>query len=214
MAATRYRRDWFGHFATPPETNRPCEHACCRGMRPHPQNWPVILPSRQLRAATDEQLAEHYSRHGGDTPADEASRAQVLYEMQRRDLANERREATEERRRQRWTARRHERQEAVEQAWLAAEAGTKGNMLNQRGKEARINERTLFTGPEARARKYASEELLNWWEDHPRPTGAYFEGQDTRVGYGTRPRRNMSSEEQAWRDRYDEAGRDFEGQAA
>lgn len=80
-------------------------------------------------------------------------------------------------------------------------------MLNRRGREAGVNERTLFTGPESRARKYASEELLEYWEHHPRPTEAYFAGQDTRIGYlaGLSPRRRMTSEEQAWRDRYESA---------
>jgi hypothetical protein len=36
---------------------------------------------------------------------------------------------------------------------------TKGDRLNRRGREACIDERALFTGPESRARKYASEEL-------------------------------------------------------
>jgi hypothetical protein len=103
---------------------------------------------------------------------------------------------SEERRRQRWAARKLARAEAVDAAWLAAEEGTKGNMLNRRGLEAGVNERTLFTGPESRARKYASEELLNWWETHPRPTEAYFEGRDTRMGYGTvRVRSRMTTEE-------------------
>jgi hypothetical protein len=72
-------------------------------------------------------------------------------------------------------------------------------MLNRRGREARIDERTLFTGPEKRARAYASEELLNYWETHPRPTEAYFQGADTRIGYGTVTgvKRRMTPEEQA-----------------
>jgi hypothetical protein len=78
-------------------------------------------------------------------------------------------------------------------------------MLNRRGREAGVDERTLFTGPEARARKYASEELLTYWETHPRLTEAYFQGQDTRVGYGRAygVLARVTSEEQEWRDRYD-----------
>jgi len=52
-------------------------------------------------------------------------RDQVIAEMQRRDVAQERREATEERRRQRWTARRLERAEAVEREWQQAETATR-----------------------------------------------------------------------------------------
>ena len=130
-------------------------------MRAHPENYPVVKRNRYLRHASDKDLAAFYERHQGDSPRDEAARDQVLAEAQRRDLAQERRERTEERRRQRYTARRMQRAEAVQEAWLAAESGTKGNILNRRGREAGVNERTLFTGPEARARKYASEELLN-----------------------------------------------------
>jgi hypothetical protein len=119
------------------------------------------------------------------------------------EVRDRRREEAEERRRLRWSARRIERAEAVEAAWQLAEADTKGNLLNRRGREAGINERTLFTGPEKRARAYASEELLEHWETHPRPTAAMFEGRNTRVAaagqyYG--PRSRMSSEEAQWRD--------------
>jgi len=33
-----------------------------------------------------------------------------------------------------------------------------------------IDERSLFAGPESRVRKYASLELIEWFESHPRPT--------------------------------------------
>lgn len=212
MARRRYRRDFIGHFATPPQTDRPCVHACCRGMRSHPENWPVHLPSRQLRSASDQQLADYYGTHGKDTPADSKARDQVIYEMNRRDRMQERRAGRVERHQERRASRRHERAEAVQTAWLAAERGTKGNMLNRRGQEAGIDERTLFTGPESRVRKYGSEELLNWFEDHPRPTEAYFQGRDTRMGYAaTRsPRSRMSTEEAQWRDYYERAAHDFE----
>jgi hypothetical protein len=46
---------------------------------------------------------------------------------------------------------------------------------------------------------------LTYWETHPRPTEAYWQGEDTRIGYGRalNPRRRMTTEEQEWRDRYD-----------
>ena len=90
----------------------------------------------------------------------------------------------------------------VERQWLAAETATKGYMLNRRSREAGIDERTLFRGPEARARKYASEELLNFWQENPRPTEAYFRGEDTRLGM-TGVRRRLTSKEQQERDWYD-----------
>jgi len=157
-------------------------------------------------------VAAFYGRYQGDSRADVAARDQALAEMQRRDQAQERREAIEERRRARYTARRHARTAEVERLWADAERETRGNMLNRRGREAGINERTLFTGPESRARKYASEELLNHWETAPRPTEAYFQGTDTRIGYGRilNPRRRMTTEEAEWRDRFEAVTWDIE----
>ena len=51
-----------------------------------------------------------------------------------------------------------------------AEEETRGNLLNKAGRSAGINARTLFTGPESRARKYASDELLAYWHERGRMT--------------------------------------------
>ncbi len=211
------RRDLFSHWIRKDQqANRACAHACCRGMRAHPEGYPVTKRSRWLRGASDEQVADYYGRHGGDSPADQAARDQALAEMQRRDISAERREQAEERRRTRYAARRSERRAVIENEYVRAEAATNGYMLNRRGREAGVEPRTLFTGPENRARKYASEELLEYWEHHPRPTQAMFEGQDTRIGYtgvslaGLSPRRRMTTEEAEWRDRYARAERDFD----
>jgi hypothetical protein len=64
----------------------------------------------------------------------------------------------------------------VYRQWLGAEAATNGYMLNKAGKAAGIDERTLFTGPESRVRKYASPELFEFFESHPRPTRASWFG--------------------------------------
>lgn len=55
-----------------------------------------------------------------------------------------------------------------------------GYLTNKAGTAAGIDPASLFSGPEARARKWASEELLRWWEDHPRIT--YAEYRADRVG--------------------------------
>jgi hypothetical protein len=202
------RRDLFAHWIRKDQpASRPCSHACCRGMRSHPEGYPVIKRNAYLRHSTDDELAAYYSRHQGDSQADEHARARVLHEMQRRDTAAERRERAEERRRERWASRRQFRASERERLYAAAETATTGYMLNRRGTEAGIDPRSLFTGPESRARKYASEELLNWWELNPRPTEAYFEGADARIGYGRRigVRRRITSEEAVWRDAYDRA---------
>ncbi len=51
----------------------------------------------------------------------------------------------------------------LDQVYDQAEAATNGFMLNEEGRKAGINEKTLFSGPASRARKYASEELLRFW---------------------------------------------------
>jgi len=159
-----------------------CPHACCRNKRVHPDNMPVILPDRLLRRASDDDLAEHFRDIAHkETPEAERSRAQILHEMDRRDEREIRRAAARERHRGEAVSRRLERDEAVEQAWADAETATNGNMLNKAGKAAGVSDRSLFTGPESRARRYASHELLEHWQTHPRPTGAMFADKDTRV---------------------------------
>lgn len=55
-------------------------------------------------------------------------------------------------------------------AYLRAEDDTRGHLLNRDGRAAGIEPRTLFKGPDARARRYASDELLAWWDEHGRLT--------------------------------------------
>ena len=61
--------------------------------------------------------------------------------------------------------------------YLHAEADTRGVLLNKAGVAAGIDPTSLFSGPSARARKYASEELLRWWGDHQRLTLTEFRAQ-------------------------------------
>lgn len=123
-------------------------------------------------------------------PREAQAQTQILAEMQRRDeLAIERHDRALEHKR-RLYAKRLERAEEIDRLWLEAEAATRGNMLNRAGKAAGTDERSLFTGPESRARRYACEELLNHWQSHPRPTAVYFQGRDTTLGpQYTAPRR-------------------------
>jgi hypothetical protein len=72
-------------------------------------------------------------------------------------------------RRRRQDAEQECRDEVYRQ-WLAAEAATNGYMLNRAGQRGGIDEHPLFVGPESRVRKYASPELIEWFESHPRPT--------------------------------------------
>lgn len=59
--------------------------------------------------------------------------------------------------------------------YVRAEASTNGSLLNARGRERGIDALTLFMGNEVRARAYASPELLEHWETHPRVTFADYE---------------------------------------
>ncbi len=61
-------------------------------------------------------------------------------------------------------------------AYMAAEEACTV-MLNARGRRQGIDPYSLFMGNRARAYAYASEELVDWWESHTRPTYAEFERQ-------------------------------------
>lgn len=186
-----YIRDLLGHFSKPRDKGKMCPHACCRNKRVHPDNMPVVLPSKLLRRASDADLEEHYRRVAGK-PKEDAARNQVIYELERR----ERVEVERKRRREAVAygaySRRLEHEEAVEYAYVTAERETRGSMLNRKGEARGINPRSLFTGSEDRARRYASEELLEHWQKHGRPTRAMMQGKDTRVQpKATEPRRRQ-----------------------
>ena len=84
-----------------------------------------------------------------------------------------------ERARQRREAAEQEYRDEVYRQWRAAEAATNGYMLNRTGLREGIDERSLFAGPESRVRKYASPELIEWFESHPRPTRVSWFGSPT-----------------------------------
>jgi hypothetical protein len=79
LAARHYRRDLIGHFIRNRQRQQePCTHACCRGYRVHPDNYPVILPKRTLRRASDHDLADHFDKVSkGDSEADRRAEAQM-----------------------------------------------------------------------------------------------------------------------------------------
>lgn len=76
-----------------------------------------------------------------------------------------------------WRECRAEYDELLYQQYMAAEEATNGAMLNARGREKGIDPFTLFMGNQVRAFAYASEELIEHWETHPRITYAKFEQQ-------------------------------------
>jgi hypothetical protein len=153
-------RDLLGHWVKPKsERGKMCPHACCRGKRVHPANFPVILPRQLLREATDQQLADHYGKHSHNGNA----RRQIEAEMNRRDRVQANRARAAERSR----SRRFARAEDYDRRWLAAERATNGNMLNRRGRLAGVSERRVLTNRRD-ADRYASDELRAWLEAEQR----------------------------------------------
>ncbi|WP_113705374.1 phage minor capsid protein [Nonomuraea lactucae] len=67
--------------------------------------------------------------------------------------------------------------EWIEVQFIAAERYTRGVLVNAEGRERGIDGRTLLSGPQARAMKYASDELKTWWDKHPRLTLTEFRAQ-------------------------------------
>lgn len=147
---------------------------------------PVILPSRLLRRASDEDLAEHYQRVQGDSRRDERARAQVLHEMDRRD----REAAARKGRSAAKYSRQLEQAEVREASYVAAENATRGNMVNKKGRARDVNPRTLIYASEATFDRYASDELKEFYSTHHRPTARSFQGADTRyVARAAEPKR-------------------------
>lgn len=60
--------------------------------------------------------------------------------------------------------------------WQALEA-TNGVLVNAEGRAQHIDGYTLFQSARRYSEKYASEELLAWWEANPRLTLKEFEAQ-------------------------------------
>lgn len=62
-------------------------------------------------------------------------------------------------------------------AYEAASEACRGRLINARGEKAGIDAWDLFIGNEARARAYASPELLEFWATTPRINVAAYERQ-------------------------------------
>ena len=62
----------------------------------------------------------------------------------------------------------------VERREIAEHESAEEDELAGRYRAKGIDPRSLFSGPASRARKYASEELLRWWQSNPRMTLTEF----------------------------------------
>lgn len=74
-----------------------------------------------------------------------------------------------------WRECRAEYDDTLYAQYEAAEEATRGALLNARGRANGIDPFSLFMGNERRALAYASEELVEHWDSHPRVTFAAFE---------------------------------------
>lgn len=75
---------------------------------------------------------------------------------------------------QQWHELRAEYEDYLEARYAQAEEACRGAMLNERGRRAGIESRSLFMGNHARAHAYASDELVEWWRENGRvPFSAY-----------------------------------------
>lgn len=153
-------RDLRGHWTLRGTQERPCLHKCCAGKRAHPEGV-FTLPDRHvLRAMSDEEIRKNFRWDN------EVEAAVFLGELDRRDQADARRKNTVQRRKDKAARENEEHQLAIEAAYRSADQATRGHMLSPAGRAAGVDPRSLFSGSGARARKYASEELRGFWDDH------------------------------------------------
>lgn len=175
VRVARQPRDQIGHWVEPPG-GKPCHHSCCRGYRVHPHHLPVRLNRAYLRSLSEDELVRELETYQNYSDTHEHGFLAILREDTRRTESRERAEARREREKDRRRREASEHQDEVYRQWLAAENATNGYMLSAAGKAAGVNERTLFTGPASRVRRYASPELREWFEQHGRPTRHAFRG--------------------------------------
>jgi hypothetical protein len=177
MAVPYDVRDQLGHWVAPRSMREhPCPHRCCMGKQVHPRNLPVRLDRAYLRSLAEPELDRELHAYLGYYDTHEKGAVQIMAEIDRRESIERNAAGRRSRARDRRQARDQEWRDEVYRQWLHAESATRGVMLNREGQRKGIDERTLFTGPEVRVRRYASPELTEWFESHPRPTRAAFLG--------------------------------------
>jgi hypothetical protein len=181
--ATRVRvarqtaRDQLGHWVKPPSAQgKPCPHACCQNRRVHPENLPVRLDRNYLRSLNDDELVRELISYQRYSDTHERGYLQILAEDQRRTDAPVKAAARKERSRDRRARANAEYSDEVYRQWFMAENRIQGAvLLNKKGRAAGIDERTLFSGPQSRVDKYASDELKEYFGSHPRMTRAQWD---------------------------------------
>lgn len=124
-----------------------------------------------LQVLTDAALLGQY-----DASMDNAEIAACIAEMDRRER-NARKARRERERREQIRAEYLIAQHA---AYLAADAACRGTLLSKAGKAKVTDEHALWSGRESVARKYASEELNEWFDANGRLTIGEFTKQRAR----------------------------------
>lgn len=178
-------RDLLGHWVKLPPRSREngmCPHPCCRGRRPHPDRFPLMLPAGVLHSASVAELEAHLGKESVGKSGRAVS--QVVRELDRRERRAEHRES----RRAARGRRDEEYRLYLESEWVAAESATRGNMLNKRGRARGIDPRSLWTASDATRARYASEELRLYWNDHRIVTKSEFHGERGELAGGRRRR--------------------------
>jgi hypothetical protein len=131
-----------------------------------------VLDKQYLRSLNATDLEAELGQYVNYTETHPKAWGQITAEFDRRDRA----ERAGVRRKERYRARESEYQDEVYRQALAAEAATNGYMTNKAGRAADINPYSLLTGPESRVLKYGSPELIDYFNEHGRPTRESFMG--------------------------------------
>jgi hypothetical protein len=195
VRVVRQARDRLGHWVTPPsQRGHPCHHACCQGRREHPEHLPVKLDRSYLRSLSEDEVYRELETYQRYSDTHEAGFLRIVAEATRREDSAERAQTRRQRARANRERATSDYRDSVYRQWLGAESVTNGYMLNAKGRAAGIDERSLFTGPQSRVDKYASEELRDFFLTNRRVT---------RQEYDERQRREMAAE----RERYARPGR-------
>lgn len=79
--------------------------------------------------------------------------------------------------RDQWSAMSRDFADYREAQIAAAIEATNGVLTNAVGRTLGKDAEDLFAGPRANAERYASPELIEWWDDHGRMTITEFEAQ-------------------------------------
>ncbi|QKW54680.1 phage capsid protein [Streptomyces buecherae] len=174
---------WAIRYATPEDVERIADELDRRyPPAPLPEAAGAHTIEGQLadRAAIDEALApaaepDDWGSLALDHDPYAGMTAAERWVAEREDAAAAQRTAyTREQIRERY-------REHVWSQYMTAEDATRGYLLNRKAQSAGIDPATLFTGPAHVAYARASEDLIRWWQEHPRLTLAEYTEQITGV---------------------------------